>query len=224
MPLQKSSSAEPPAENKKTNKLIIIMAIAPITQVSGTAVPIPGADIDTDRIIPARFMKCVTFDGLGEYAFYDVRFDPESGEKTDHPLNDERFNDASILVAGINFGCGSSREHAPQSLAKYGFSAIIAESFAEIFYGNSTTLGLPCVSSTRENIDILKAACAADPTLEVLIDLNAMTVTAGDLSFPVDMPASARQALLAGKYDPINELLDNNDKIEATAASLSFVR
>ena len=223
MPLQKSSSAEPPAENKKTNKSIIIMAIAPITQVSGTAVPIPGADIDTDRIIPARFMKCVTFDGLGEYAFYDVRFDPESGEKTDHPLNDERFNGASILVAGINFGCGSSREHAPQSLAKYGFSAIIAESFAEIFYGNSTTLGLPCVSSTRENIDILKAACAADPTLEVLIDLDAMTVTAGDLSFAVDMPASARQALLAGKYDPIKELLDNNDKIEATAASLSYV-
>ena len=199
------------------------MAIAPITQVSGTAVPIPGADIDTDRIIPARFMKCVTFDGLGEYAFYDVRFDPESGEKTDHPLNDERFNDASILVAGINFGCGSSREHAPQSLKKYGFSAIIAESFAEIFYGNSTTLGLPCVSSTRENIDILKAACAADPTLEVLIDLDAMTVTAGDLSFAVDMPASARQALLAGKYDPIKELLDNKDKIEATAASLSYV-
>ena len=199
------------------------MAIAPITQVSGTAVPIPGADIDTDRIIPARFMKCVTFDGLGEYAFYDVRFDPKSGKKTDHPLNDERFNDASILVAGINFGCGSSREHAPQSLAKYGFSAIVAESFAEIFYGNSTTLGLPCVSSTRENIDTLKAACAADPTLEVLIDLDAMTVTAGDLSFPVDMPASARQALLAGKYDPIKELLDNKDRIEATAASLSYV-
>lgn len=220
---QKSSSAEPPAENKKTNKPIIIMAIAPITQVSGTAIPIPGADIDTDRIIPARFMKCVTFDGLGEYAFYDVRFDPESGEKTDHPLNDERFNGASILVAGINFGCGSSREHAPQSLTKYGFSAIIAESFAEIFYGNSTTLGLPCVSSTRKNIDILKAACATDPALEVSINLEAMTVTAGDLSFPVDMPASARQALLAGKYDPIKELLDNNDKIEATAASLSYV-
>ena len=199
------------------------MAIAPITQVSGTAIPIPGADIDTDRIIPARFMKCVTFDGLGEYAFYDVRFDPESGEKTDHPLNDERFDGASILVAGINFGCGSSREHAPQSLTKYGFSAIIAESFAEIFYGNSTTLGLPCVSSTRKNIDILKAACAADPALEVSINLEAMTVTAGDLSFAVNMPASARQALLAGKYDPIKELLDNNDKIEATAASLSYV-
>jgi len=199
------------------------MAIAPITQVSGTAVPIPGADIDTDRIIPARFMKCVTFDGLGEYAFYDVRFDPESGEKTAHPLNDDRFKGASILVAGINFGCGSSREHAPQSLAKYGFKAIIAESFAEIFYGNSTTLGLPCVSSSKENIDALKAACAADPDLEVSIDLEAMTVTAGDLSFAVEMPESARHALLSGKYDPIKELLDNNDQIEATAASLSYV-
>ena len=199
------------------------MAIAPITQVSGTAVPIPGADIDTDRIIPARFMKCVTFEGLGEYAFYDVRFDPESGKKTSHPLNDERFRSASILIAGINFGCGSSREHAPQSLTKYGFSAIIAESFAEIFYGNSTTLGLPCVSSTRKNIDALKAACAEDPTLEFSIDLDAMTVTAGDLSFSVEMPTSARQALLAGKYDPIKELLDNKDKIEATAAGLHYI-
>ena len=199
------------------------MAIAPITNVSGTAVPIPGADIDTDRIIPARFMKCVTFDGLGEFAFHDVRFDPESGEKTDHPLNDERFKNASILVAGINFGCGSSREHAPQSLAKYGFTAIIAESFAEIFYGNSTTLGLPCVTAPKADIDALKAATAADPSLEVSIDLEAMTVTAGALSFSVEMPESARHALTSGKYDPIKELLNNNDKIEATAASLSYV-
>jgi 3-isopropylmalate/(R)-2-methylmalate dehydratase small subunit len=199
------------------------MAIAPITNVTGTAVPIPGADIDTDRIIPARFMKCVTFDGLGEFAFYDVRFDPETGEKTDHPLNDERFKNASILVAGINFGCGSSREHAPQSLTKYGFSGIIAESFAEIFYGNSTTLGLPCVSSTKANIDALKAAATADPTLEVTINVKALTVTAGGLSFAVEMPDSARHALLSGKYDPIKELMDNKDKIEATAASLSYV-
>ena len=199
------------------------MAIAPITNVNGTAVPIPGADIDTDRIIPARFMKCVTFDGLGEFAFYDVRFDPETGKKTDHPLNDERFKNASILVAGINFGCGSSREHAPQSLTKYGFSGIIAESFAEIFYGNSTTLGLPCVSSTKANIDALKAAATADPTLEVTINVKALTVTAGGLSFAVEMPDSARHALLSGKYDPIKELMDNKDKIEATAASLSYV-
>ena len=200
------------------------MAIAPITQVSGTAVPIPGADIDTDRIIPARFMKCVTFDGLGEYAFYDVRFDPVSGEKTNHPLNEERFKDASILVAGINFGCGSSREHAPQSLAKYGFTGIVAESFAEIFYGNSTTLGLPCVTAPKEQVEALKVATAADATLEVKIDLEAMTVTAGDLSFPVEMPAPARHALLSGKYDPIAELLGNEDKIAATAASLSYTK
>ena len=219
MPVKLSTSVQ----KSRDNKPVINMAIAPITHVPGTAVPIPGADIDTDRIIPARFMKCVTFEGLGEYAFYDVRFDPESGKKTSHPLNDERFRSASILIAGINFGCGSSREHAPQSLTKYGFSAIIAESFAEIFYGNSTTLGLPCVSSTRKNIDALKAACAEDPTLEFSIDLDAMTVTAGDLSFSVEMPTSARQALLAGKYDPIKELLDNKDKIEATAAGLHYI-
>ena len=199
------------------------MAIEPITNVTGTAVPIPGADIDTDRIIPARFMKCVTFDGLGEYAFYDVRFDPVSGEKTNHPLNDERFKGAQILVAGINFGCGSSREHAPQSLSKYGFTGIVAESFAEIFYGNSTTLGLPCVTSSKENIDALKAATDADASLEVHIDLEAMSVTAGDLNFAVEMPAPARHALLSGKYDPIAELLENNEKIEATAAGLAYV-
>jgi 3-isopropylmalate/(R)-2-methylmalate dehydratase small subunit len=199
------------------------MAIEPISQVFGTAIPIPGADIDTDRIIPARFMKCVTFDGLGEFAFYDVRFDPQSGERTNHPLNDEKFTNASILLAGINFGCGSSREHAPQSLAKYGFKAIVAESFAEIFFGNSTTLGLPCVIAQKDQLDQLKAAVDADPLTEVSIDLNTMTVRGGDLSIPISMPESARQALLTGKYDPIAELLENNQKIEATAASLAYI-
>ncbi len=197
--------------------------IAPITSVTGPAVHIPGADIDTDRIIPARFMKCVTFDGLGEFAFYDVRFDPTTGKKTTHPLNDERFEGASLLLAGINFGCGSSREHAPQSLAKYGFKAIIAESFAEIFFGNSTTLGLPCVTASHADIDALRQAIQADPKLPVTIDLEALQVRAGQLSFPIQIPASARQALLSGKYDPIQELLDNADKIEATAASLPYI-
>jgi len=199
------------------------MAIAPITQVTGTAIHVPGADVDTDRIIPARFMKCVTFDGLGEFAFYDVRFDPETGEKTDHPLNDSRFDNASIMLAGINFGCGSSREHAPQSLAKYGFKAIVAESYAEIFFGNSTTLGMPCVIATKAELDPLKAAVEADPTLEFTIDLEALTVTGGDITVPVTIPDSARQALTSGKYDPIKELIDNKDKIEATAANLSYV-
>lgn len=199
------------------------MALPPITQVIGPAIPIPGADIDTDRIIPARFMKCVTFDGLGEYAFYDVRFDPETGEKTDHILNDARFDVATILLAGINFGCGSSREHAPQSLAKYGFKAIIAESFAEIFFGNSTTLGLPCLTAKKEDLDQLKAAVASDPSLSVQIDLLEMTARCGDVTIPVTMPASARQALNAGRYDPIQELLDNKPKVEEVATTLGYV-
>lgn len=199
------------------------MAIEPITQVSGTAVHVPGGDIDTDRIIPARFMKCVTFDGLGDYAFFDVRFDPVTGEKTDHPLNDERFQNATIMLTGINFGCGSSREHAPQSLAKYGFRAIVAESFAEIFFGNSTTLGLPCVIAKKDDLAKLKAAVEADPLVHLTIDVENLEVRCGSLTVPVTMAAPARHALLSGKYDPIKELVDNNAKIEAIAASLHYV-
>ncbi len=200
------------------------MAIEPITKVTGTAIHVPGSDIDTDRIIPARFMKCVTFDGLGEYAFYDVRFNPETGEKTDHPLNDPRFDNATIMLAGINFGCGSSREHAPQSLSKYGFKAIVAESYAEIFFGNSTTLGMPCVIAKKEDLDPLKKAVEEDATLEVTIDLEALKVSAGDISISVTLPDSARHALLSGKYDPIAELIANNDQIEATASGLAYVQ
>jgi 3-isopropylmalate/(R)-2-methylmalate dehydratase small subunit len=200
------------------------MALEPVISVSGRAVFIPGADIDTDRIIPARFMKCVTFDGLGEFAFYDVRFDPATGEKTDHPLNDPRFDDASILIAGVNFGCGSSREHAPQSLAKYGFKAVIAESFAEIFFGNSTTLAMPCVVATAEDIVALKTAVEADPTVEVTIDLDSMRVrSSAGQDFPVVMPDSARDALISGRWDPIQELLDNEKSIEDRATQLGYV-
>ncbi len=199
------------------------MAISPIKSVSGTAVHIPGADIDTDRIIPARFMKCVTFDGLGEYAFYDVRIDPESGEKTNHPLNDPKFKGASVLMAGVNFGCGSSREHAPQSLVRYGFNAVIAESFAEIFYGNSTTLGLPCVSVSKEAIAELKAAVEADPTVEVTVDVeNLKVLTSSGLSFEADMPKSSHEALVSGRYDPMAELLSNATSIEAVAEKLGY--
>lgn len=199
------------------------MALESVKSVAGTGVFIPGADIDTDRIIPARFMKCVTFDGLGEFAFYDVRFD-ENGNKTNHPLNDARFDGASILVAGVNFGCGSSREHAPQSLRKYGFRGVIAESFAEIFFGNSTGLAMPCVIATKENIDSLRAAIEADPKVEVTIDVEALKVTtSGGLEFPVTMPDSAREALVSGRWDPIQELLDNDDAINAKAKELFYV-
>lgn len=200
------------------------MALDPVKQVSGRAVFIPGADIDTDRIIPARFMKCVTFDGLGEFAFYDVRFNSKTGEKTDHPLNDPRFQGASILVAGVNFGCGSSREHAPQSLKKYGFTGVIAESFAEIFFGNSTTLAMPCVIATAADVVKLRDAIEADPSITVTIDVDHLCVTAScGLAFPVTMTDSARDALISGRWDPIQELLDNDAAIEAKARELHYV-
>lgn len=213
-----------PKNQLQKNNSDRIMALEKVTTVTGRAVHIPGADIDTDRIIPARFMKCVTFDGLGEYAFYDVRFNSETGEKTDHPLNDPRFDGASVLLAGVNFGCGSSREHAPQSLNKYGFKAVVAESFAEIFFGNSTTLGMPCVTVSADAIAQLKAAIEADPQIEVTVDVEALEVRSSNgLSFPCEMPASARDALTAGRWDPIQELLDNDSKIQTTADSLPYV-
>ena len=200
------------------------MPLDPVTQVSGRAVFIPGADIDTDRIIPARFMKCVTFDGLGEFAFYDVRFDSETGEKTNHPLNDSRFEGASILLAGVNFGCGSSREHAPQSLKKFGFNGVVAESFAEIFFGNSTTLAMPCVIASAADIAALRDAVENDPATIVTIDVDALRVrSSGGLDFAVTMPDSARDALVSGRWDPIQELLDSESAIEAKARELHYV-
>ncbi|MCB1940385.1 MAG: 3-isopropylmalate dehydratase small subunit, partial [Rhodocyclaceae bacterium] len=151
------------------------MALDKITSVAGTAVYVPGSDIDTDRIIPARFMKCVTFDGLGDYLFYDVRKNEDGSDKP-HPLNDPRFAGASILLSGVNFGCGSSREHAPQAIYRYGFRGVIAESFAEIFFGNCTTLGIPCAAASGADIRALAAAVEADPSIEVSIDVEAQKV------------------------------------------------
>jgi len=198
------------------------MALEKITSVSGTAVYVPGSDIDTDRIIPARFMKCVTFDGLGEYLFYDVRYDADGNEKP-HPLNDERFKGSSILLSGVNFGCGSSREHAPQALYRYGIRAVIAESFAEIFFGNCTTLGVPCVTTTRDNIDALSAAIAADPGLEVKVDVEGRMVSYGSDSFDISIVESAREALISAKWDPIGELLENKNAVESTVAGLGYM-
>lgn len=197
------------------------MALAKITQVSGTAVHVTGSDIDTDRIIPARFMKCVTFDGLGEYAFYDVRFDKD-GKPTGHPLDDPRFKGASILLSGTNFGCGSSREHAPQALYRFGFRAVIAQSFAEIFFGNCTTLGIPCVIASAEDIAKLAAAVEANPKLEVTVDVAGKQVRFGSDSFPVTIASTAHDALISGKWDPIGELLEAKDAIHSRMTALGF--
>ncbi len=198
------------------------MALAKITSISGRAATVAGNDIDTDRIIPARFMKCVSFDGLGEFLFYDVRKNADGSNKP-HPLNDPRFNGAKILLSGANFGCGSSREHAPQAIQKYGFRAVIAESFAEIFFGNCTTLGLPCLSASREDIAKLSAAVEANPQLEIVIDVVAQEVRFGGQTVKATLRETARDGLINGRWDAIGELLDGRDAVKSLAAKLPYL-
>ena len=199
------------------------MALAKITSITGRAVPVVGNDIDTDRIIPARFMKCVTFDGLGEFLFYDVRKDPTTGATTDHALNNPRYQGGTILLSGANFGCGSSREHAPQAIQKYGFKAIIAESYAEIFFGNSTTLGMPCVTAAREDIAKIAAAVETDPKTEVTIDLVKLEARFAGQTVKITQRESARDALINGRWDAIGELLDGVPAVKETAKKLPYL-
>ena len=195
------------------------MSLSPIKKVTGRAVPVEGDDIDTDRIIPARYMRCVTFDGLGEFLFRDIRQTPE-GKSTNHPIDQAQFKGATILVSGMNFGCGSSREHAPQAIVRAGFKAVIAGNFAEIFFGNSTTLGLPCVTAKKEDLESLTQLIKKEPSTEVHIDLEKLNVSAGKLSFSVEMKASALQGLISGRYDAIADLLANLPKVKELAAQL----
>ena len=197
------------------------MALEKITEVSGSCVYVPGDDIDTDRIIPARFMKCVTFDGLGEYLFYDVRHD-EDGNLTDHALNDPVNAQASILLSGMNFGCGSSREHAPQSLYRAGFRAIIAGNFAEIFFGNSINLGIPCVTLGKQDRDKLTLLLDQSPGIRLKIDLVSSKIMVDQTQLPFDLRAGARDSLLNGKWDPLDELLGNSEAIDDIAKSLPY--
>ena len=198
------------------------MSLAKITQVSGRGVYVAGNDIDTDRIIPARFMKCVSFDGLGEFVFFDVRKNPDGSPKP-HPLNEPRFQGAKILLSGANFGCGSSREHAPQAIQKYGFRAIIAEGYAEIFFGNCTTLGLPCLTASREDIAQVAAAIEANPQLEVVVDVAAQEVRFGGKTIKATMRESARDALVNGRWDSIAELLEGAPQVQVLAKSLPYL-
>ncbi|HCR28873.1 MAG TPA: 3-isopropylmalate dehydratase small subunit [Opitutae bacterium] len=198
------------------------MALEKITSVSGAGVYVPGNEIDTDRIIPARFMKCVTFDGLGEYLFYDVRKN-ENGSDKDHPLNDSRFSEASILLSGANFGCGSSREHAPQALYRYGFRGIIAESYAEIFFGNCTTLGIPCFCAAKEDIEAIAASIEADPSVEITLDVENERIRVGDQSYTAVVRETARKALCEGKWDMIGELKEGESQVAAVVGKLRYM-
>jgi 3-isopropylmalate/(R)-2-methylmalate dehydratase small subunit len=198
------------------------MALAKINQVTGSIIYVPGDDIDTDRIIPARFMKCVTFDGLGEYLFHDVRFD-DKGNQKDHSLNDARFDNSSIMLSGKNFGCGSSREHAPQSLYRAGFRGIIAGNFAEIFFGNSINLGIPCVSMNADDRATLSRWVDENAGVETTIDVNLLQVRAGELTLPCELRPGARDSLLNGTWDPLDELLSANSEVDQVAQNLAYI-
>ena len=198
------------------------MALEKISMVEGKGVYVPGNDIDTDRIIPARFMKCVTFDGLGEYLFYDVRFD-ENGEKKDHSLNNPVFSQASIMISDANFGCGSSREHAPQSLFRAGFRAIVAGNFAEIFFGNATNLGIPCVSVENHDRKRLVELVEQLPDHDLSIDVASLKIRLGGIEIDCELRKGARDSLLNGTWDPLDELLTHRESIDRTADSLGYV-
>lgn len=189
-----------------------------ISRVTGTAIPLVLDDIDTDRIIPARFLRCVTFDGLGEHAFEDDR-----QQNPQHPFNDPRYRDAKILLAGRNFGCGSSREHAPQSLMRWGIQAVVAESFAEIFFGNCVSLGIPAVCASPADIQQLEAAVQADPALVMTVDLESQQIQCSNQSYPFTLPDSARVALLTGEWDFLAQLLQGEQEIRTTASNLPYL-
>lgn len=194
-----------------------------IREITGRAVAVRGNDIDTDRIIPARYMKELTFDQLGQYSFYDQRFD-SSGKSLDHPLNDPRFEGAGVLLVNKNFGCGSSREHAPQALMRWGIRAIIGESFAEIFAGNCTALGVPTLTVGHGEIEELMNLVEAEPRTEFRIDLESRQVQAGSSKVSFSLSASQAQVFLSGTWDTTTSLLDGLEEVQATAARLPYIK
>ncbi len=189
-----------------------------IRRVAGRAVPLPHDDIDTDRIIPARYLRCVTFEGLGEHAFEDDR-----AQDPAHPFSQERYRGASVLVVGRNFGCGSSREHAPEALHRWGIRAIVGHSFAEIFAGNCVSMGLPCLRVDGKDAADLAAHVQADPSVEVAVDVEAQTATAGGRTIAGEIPASARERLLSGSWDSLGELLEAKDQTLALRKKIQYM-
>ncbi len=190
--------------------------------VSGSGVPIRGNDIDTDQIIPARFLKVVTFDGIGQFAFFDQRFDDDDNPK-DHPLNEERYADASVMVVNSNFGCGSSREHAPQALQRWGIDALIGESFAEIFAGNCLALGIPTVTTDGDTAREIQQWVEENPDGEIEIDVAAETVSFDGRTIDVEVDDAQRKALVDGIWDTTALMKSNQESIKRTAEQLPYI-
>ncbi len=194
-----------------------------VTGHRGCGIVVRGNDIDTDRIIPARYLAAVTFAGLEDGVFVDARYTPDGSEK-DHPFNERRFADASILVVNLNFGCGSSREHAPQALMRWGIRLLVGESFGEIFLGNCTALGVPAVTAAPDDVGALMDAIELDPSQEVAVDLEAMTASSRAGTIAITMPEGARRQLLDGSWNAVQTLLSARDEIAATAERIPYLR
>ena len=189
-----------------------------VNRVTGTGLPLRGHDIDTDRIMPARFLRAVSFEGLENHLFEDDR-----GADPTHPFNDARYKNPAVLVVNSNFGCGSSREHAPQGLARRGYKAVVGESFSEIFAGNSVMLGIPCFVASPEDVNRLQTAIDQNPDVAMEARVDEGTVTAGALKIPVTLPPAVRDAFLSGQWNPTAMLLDRFDDVRAVAKRLPYV-
>ena len=198
------------------------MAIEKISRVCGAALPLRGDNIDTDRIIPARFLRSVSFEGLEQHLFEDDAEQAAAAGRT-HALAAAQFQKATVLVVNKNFGCGSSREHAPQAIRRRGFRAVIGESFSEIFFGNSVALGMPCLTASSEHVAELQAAAERAPAAEVCIDLEDQTMSFSGITRPVSLPAAARESFLAGTWDATALLLDRFEEVERTARALPYI-
>jgi 3-isopropylmalate/(R)-2-methylmalate dehydratase small subunit len=192
--------------------------MAAITLITGRGLPLRGDDLDTDRIMPARFLRAVTFEGLEQHLFEDDRTaDPK------HPFNDKRYKGVSILVVNSNFGCGSSREHAPQGLARYGIQAIIGESFSEIFLGNSSVLGIPCFVAEPAAVKSLQGDLEANPDLLIEANVETGVITAGTLGLQASLPQGLREAFLTDRWNPTAMLLDDFEQVGCVASRLPYV-
>lgn len=198
------------------------MSSSKIEQVTGRAVVVRGDDIDTDRIIPARFLRTITFEGLQDHVFEDDRVEAQAHGRV-HPFDNPAFAGATVLLGGSNFGCGSSREHAPQAIQRWGIQAIVGESFAEIFFGNSAMLGLPCVTASAEDLKEIGARVSANPQAVMTVDVEGGTCTVGGFTCRISLPPKTREAFVTGAWDTTGLLLDRFDEVRATAARLPYI-
>ncbi|MFN6570164.1 3-isopropylmalate dehydratase small subunit [Dendronalium sp. ChiSLP03b] len=193
--------------------------VSEVKTVSGRGIPLVGDDIDTDRIIPARYLKAVTFDGLGEGAFIDDR----KALNGEHPFDQPQYQGAKILIVNRNFGCGSSREHAPQAIAKWGIQALVGESFAEIFFGNCVAMGIPCLTGDAAIVKQLQQSVAANPQASVTVNLETLEVQIGDYTAPVSIGEGSRNMFVSGSWDACGQLVANANQIRETVTKLPYV-